>query len=100
MDSLERRRATVTAALGFMQLTWTHKPPVIRVLEKWMGSWAGVGAVIEGMHRQDYDVQLTQFPHGWRANFYDTGNAHSVVRGSAWEKTAAKAVQKAAWEAL
>jgi len=32
--------------------------------------------------------------------FYVTGQAHSIVGGSAWEPTLWRAVQRAAWEAL
>jgi hypothetical protein len=36
----------------------------------------------------------------WRARFFVTGAAHSIVGGSAWEPTPWRAVQRAAWEAL
>jgi hypothetical protein len=52
------------------------------------------------MVRQGFNVELRQFPQGWRVNFYPAGLAHSVVVGSAWELTPGPAVQKAAWEAL
>jgi hypothetical protein len=39
-----------------------------------MDSWAGIGHVVVGMHRQGYDQQLTQYDEkGWRATFYTTG---------------------------
>jgi hypothetical protein len=34
----------------------------------------------------------------WRATFYVTGVAHSIVGGTAWEPTPWRAVQRAAWE--
>jgi hypothetical protein len=34
------------------------------------------------------------------AVFYVTGQAHSIVGGSAWGPTPWRAVQRAAWEAL
>jgi hypothetical protein len=47
------------------------------------------------------DLQLTQYGDGnWRATFYVTGAAHSIVGGSAWEETAWRAVQMAAWAAI
>jgi hypothetical protein len=52
------------------------------------------------MTAQGFDVELKQFPGGWRANFYPTGMAHSIVLGSAYEPTAWRAVQRAAWSAL
>ena len=49
-----------------------------------------VGHVAVGMHRQGYDLQLTQYDdRGWRATFYTTGMEHSPtsVTGTAWERT-------------
>ena len=66
-------------------------------------SWRGMGQVIAGMHRQGYDVQLTQYDErGWRATFYVTGMEHSATSttASAWEETPWRAVQVAAWSAL
>ena len=41
------------------------------------------------MARQGYDLQLTRYDdRGWRATFYMSGIAHSVVKGSAWERDA------------
>jgi hypothetical protein len=59
--------------------------------------------VAVGMHRQDYDLQLTQYDdRGWRATFYTTGMEHSPTSamGSAWEPTPWRAVQTAALDAL
>ena len=53
------------------------------------------------MHRQGWDLQLTEYGDGhWRAIFYVTGQAHSIVGGSAWETTPWRAVQRAACAAL
>jgi hypothetical protein len=55
------------------------------------------------MHRQGYDLQLTQYnERGWRATFYVTGIEPSLTAdtASAWEPTPWRAVQVAAWEAL
>jgi len=55
------------------------------------------------MHRHGYDLQLTQYDdRGWRATFYVSGVEHSPVAatGTAWEATAWRAVQRAAWRAL
>ena len=53
-----------------------------------------------GMHRQGYDLQLTQYDdRGWHATFYTTGMEHSPTSatGTAWERTAWHATQRAAW---
>jgi len=55
------------------------------------------------MHRQGYDLQLTQYDErGWRATFYVTGMEHSPTSatGSAFESTPWRAVQDAARDAL
>jgi hypothetical protein len=66
-----------------------------------LDNWSGVGLVIAGMTHQGWDVQLTAYAaRDWRANFFPAGIAHSIVGGSAWEPTAWRAVQRAAWEVL
>lgn len=53
--------------------------------------------MIAGMHRQGYDVQLTQYDErGWRATFYLTGMEHSATSStaSAWETTPWRAVHR------
>ena len=69
-------------------------------LARWMDSWTGLGRVVSAMTAQGYNAELREYPLGWRANFYWTGNAHSIVLGSAWEPTPWRAVERAAWEAL
>jgi hypothetical protein len=54
-----------------------------------------------GMHRQGYDLQLTQYDNrGWRATFYVTGMEHSPTSatGTGWERTPWHATQRAAWD--
>src|SRR2546425_12365243 len=97
MGSLPQRRDLLAVALGF----WREPAPsVAMALARWMNSWAGVGAVIVGMTAQGFNVELKEFPLGWRANFYPVGIAHSVVAGSAYEPTQWAAVQRAGWTAL
>ncbi|HET7342381.1 MAG TPA: hypothetical protein VFL90_13045, partial [Methylomirabilota bacterium] len=60
----------------------------------------GLGRVVVGMARQDFDLELRGFPQGWRATFYTSGLAHSIVAGTAWAPTPWLAVQQAAWRAL
>jgi hypothetical protein len=48
-----------------------------------------------------WDLQLTEYGDGhWRATFYVTGQAHSIVDGSAWEAATWTAVQRPASAAL
>jgi hypothetical protein len=68
-----------------------------------LDSWAGIGHVAVGMHRQGFDLQLTRYDErGWRATFYTTGMEHSPTSatGAGWERTPWHATQRAAWEAL
>jgi hypothetical protein len=82
------------AALGFLQLP--PRAPELQLLHRWMDSWTGVGLIAVGLHRQGWDLQLTQYGDGkWRATFYVTGAPHSIVGGSAWEPTPWRAVQQA-----
>src|SRR3989442_54928 len=62
-----------------------------------------LGDVAAGMHRQGYDLQLTEYDErSWRATFYSSGMKHSATSaiGSAFESAPWTAVQRAAWEAL
>jgi hypothetical protein len=92
------RRALLTAALGFLQLR--GDPPEVATLRRYLDTWRGLGDVVGGLNAQGYDLELRQFPHGWRANLYPTGTAHSIVVASAWEPMPWRAVQQAAWDAL
>jgi hypothetical protein len=52
-------------------------------LRTWLDCWAGIGHVAVGMHRQGFDLQLTQYDErGWRATFYTTGIEHSPTRAT------------------
>jgi hypothetical protein len=52
------------------------------------------------MTAQGFNVELREFPTGWRANFYPVGLAHSIVVGSAYELTPWREVQVAACAVL
>jgi hypothetical protein len=98
---LDARGRLLRAALGFLTLRAAPQHPVLHTLHRYLDSWRGIGAAAAGMQRQGWDLQLTEYGDGhWRATFYVTGMAHSIVGGSAWEPTAWRAVERAAWEAL
>ena len=99
MELTEQRRSLLRAALGFAILE--PRAPEFTLVHDWLETWSGIGLMIVGMHRQGWDVQLTEYGDGhWRATFYVTRQAHSIVGGSAWEPAPWTAVQRAAWEAL
>ena len=91
------------AALGLSGCSMLSYDRALHALRAWLDSWAGIGHVAVGMHRQGFDLQLTQYDdRGWRATFYATGMEHSPTSatGTAWEPTPWRATQRAAWEAL
>src|SRR5437867_7948660 len=96
----DRRRAFLTAALGFALPELRPEPPAIAALKSWLHTWTGIGLVAAGMARQGFDLQLTRYDQqGWRATFYPSGVEHSATSAvaSAWERSAWRAVQRAAW---
>jgi hypothetical protein len=67
----------------------------LQLLHRWLDSWAGVGLISIGLHRQSWDLQFTHYGDGnWRATFYVTGAAHSTDGGLASEATAWTAVHR------
>jgi len=90
----DQRLASLRAAFGFLRLP--PREPELQMLHRWLDSWTGVGLIAVGLHRQGWDLQLTQYGDGnWRATFYVTGASHSIVGGSGWEPTPWRAVQRA-----
>jgi hypothetical protein len=69
-------------------------------LAGWLNTWNGVGAIVTGMTRHGFDLELMQQPHGWWARFYLSSASHPVCAGSGWAVTPWAAVQAAAWETL
>ena len=64
--AVDRRRAVLAAALGFLQL-----PPqtsALRALHAWLDNWRGIGLVVAGMRRQGYRVSLREID-AWVASF-------------------------------
>src|SRR5262245_41556843 len=100
-------RALLTAALGFDHLKTEPAPPELSILRRWLHSWTGTGAVITGMLRQGFDLDLHSHEHrrddrGWRATFLHNDHicypwVGQVVRFYA---TPSEAVRAAAWDAL
>jgi hypothetical protein len=100
---LDARGRLLMAALGFAGCSMLSYDRALHALRFWLDSWSGVGHVAAGMHRQGFDLQLTQYDErGWRATFYTTGMEHSPTSatGTAWEPTPWRAVQGAARDAL
>src|SRR5687768_10557401 len=101
MASSDQRRSRLIAALGFAHLE--PRAPELRLLHRCLDTWRGLGDVAAGMHRQGFDLQLTEYDErGWRATFYSSGMEHSATGaiGTAFEPTPWAAVQLAGWAAL
>ena len=93
--SLADRRGRLQAA----QDTLRRDPHAAPLAEK-LNTWKRVGAILDAMIAQGFDVELQQYPQGWWAKFYLAGASHPVCSGSGWAATPWSAVQAAAWETL
>ena len=103
-DLARRRRIlfTMLTTLGY-RYPPSREPAVIAGSGQYLGGWLGIGRVVAGMARQQYDLELTRYDvQGWRATFYPEGRIHSATLavGSAWAREPGAAVQRAAWETL
>jgi hypothetical protein len=75
---IDQRGQLLRAAVGFAGCSMPSYDRALWALRWWLDSSAGIGHVAVGMHRQGYDLQLTQYDErGWRATFYTTGMEHS-----------------------
>ena len=64
-----------------------REPAVITGIRLYLGGWSGIGRVVAGMARQQYDLQLTRFGQSdWQATFYPAGIGHSITAavGTGW----------------
>jgi hypothetical protein len=97
-----RRPALLRAALGFALLKIRPAPPELALLHWWIDSWAGVGAVVDGMASLGFDLALARHDAepAWRVLFYPAAFVHVSRAESAWATPPWLAVQRAAWEAL
>jgi hypothetical protein len=98
---LARRRALLTAGLGFALLRTRGgaAPPETEMLRRWLDNWRGVGDVVIGMNRQGLMLHLSNVDAStWRASF---GREPMLSHdGFGAGPTPWRAVQVAAWEAL
>ena len=98
---LNQRLATLRAALGFLSLE--PREPELRLLHQCFDNWRGIGDVVAGMARQEYDLELRRYDgQGWRAMFFPSGFEHSLTShaGRAWARSPWEAVQRAGLDAL
>jgi hypothetical protein len=57
----DHRGQLLMAALGFAGCSMLSYDRSLWALRTWFDSWTGIGHVAVGMHRQGYDLQLTQY---------------------------------------
>jgi len=73
---MDQRGRLLRAALGFLALE--PRAQELQLLHRCFDTWRGVGDVVTGMARQEYDLELRRFDgQGWRAFFFSTGFEHS-----------------------
>jgi hypothetical protein len=54
-------------------------------LRTWLDSWSGIGHVVVGIHRQGFDLQLTQYDdRGWRDLLHHGNGALANERDRHW----------------
>jgi hypothetical protein len=95
-EELDARGRRLRAALAAVLVK--AEAPELRLMHELLDSWSGISLIVVGMDHQAWDLQLTAYAgRDWRANFYPVGIAHSIVGGTAWERTPWRAVQRAAW---
>jgi hypothetical protein len=98
---LNARGPLLRAALGFLALE--PREHELRRLHRCFDNWRGIGDVVAGMAREEYDLELRRYNgRGWRAIFFQSGFEHSLtsLAGAAWARSPWEAVQRAAGDAL
>src|SRR5919106_3904178 len=74
--------------------------PELRLVHRWLDSWAGIGLIVVGMAHQGYTVSLGAHGVGrWIAVFFNGRGGHEPIAaaGTAQEATPWRAVQRAGW---
>jgi hypothetical protein len=69
---LNGRGPLLLAALGFLSLAPRERE--LRLLHNCFDTWRGIGDIVAGMARQEYDLELRRYNgRGWRAMFFQVG---------------------------
>jgi hypothetical protein len=96
---IDRRRALLTAALGFLQ--FPTRTPALRALHAWLDNWRGIGVIVVGMERQGFRLSLKKYGNGngaWVAQF--NRDVMTSADGFGSGATPWRAVQQAAWQVI
>src|SRR5262249_41895443 len=69
---LDARGRLLLATLGFLSVE--PREPELVALHRCFDNWRGIGDVVAGMVRQEYDLELRRYDgEGWRAIFFQSG---------------------------
>jgi len=80
---MNARARRLRAVLGFLSVEPLE--PELRRLHRYADTWRGIGDIVAGMARQEYDLELRRYNgRGWRAIFFDTGFEHSLTSHAMW----------------
>jgi hypothetical protein len=94
MTPPDRHLASLRAALGFLHLA--PRAPELRLLHRWLDTWAGVGLITVGVERLGYRLSLSHIAAAeWRAAFSENPMFAPVGYGVA--QSPWRAVQIVAW---
>jgi hypothetical protein len=55
------RRGSVEYGLLTIAARAPPTEPELQLLHRWLGSWRGIGDIVAGMARQDYDLELRRY---------------------------------------
>jgi hypothetical protein len=68
---------------GSAQNTRYAEAPELQLLHRWLDTWAGIGLVAVGLHRQGWELQLTQYGDGnWHDLIHHPGRPKCQHRSS------------------
>src|SRR5262245_47480514 len=77
---IDQRGQLLRAALGFAGCSFPSHDRALWALRTWLDSWPGIGHVAVGMHRQGFDLQLTQYDEAWLGGRRSTRRVWSTAR--------------------
>jgi hypothetical protein len=94
---IDRRLASLRAALGFLELP--PRAAELRLLHGWLDSWVGVGLITAGVERLGYCLSLSHIAEGERRAQF---SAHPMWSSAGYSvaPTPWQAVQIAGWAAV
>jgi hypothetical protein len=87
-NNYRTRSPLLRGALGFVTLCTAPRHPALDALHEYLDSWRGVGAIVDGMHHQGWDLELTEYES-------DSMSRHSSAPSKAHISTARAQIETA-----